>query len=493
MGYGYEITKVKVISSLLWKIAERMGTQSIQLLVIILLARLLLPEDFGLIVIVTIFITIGGYIVDSGFTEALIQKKDVDELDFSSVFYLNLITASLLYIIFFFIAPVLAHFFSADELTIIIRILSICLFFNAINSVQNAIISRQMQHKKLFTSGFSAILISGIVGITMALMNFGILALVAQQLTHRTLLTFILWFTVKWRPLLYFSFSKIRTLFSYGWKLLLSTLLYSSYLQLHNFIIGKVFSPAVLGFYSRGMQFPSIIVDNINGSIQTVLFPAMASQQENIEKMKAMLHRLIVLSSFITFPMMVGLAAITEPLVLVLLTDKWLPTVPLLQIFCAYYALWAIDISNLQVIKALGRSDLYLILEIVKLVNGLIILVIGIQFGISALAIGVFVNGLIGTIVGGVIVSRLLNDHVWNQWKGVIPTLLISLSMGAIVYSIKFIGLSSFLTLMIQVVTGVIIYVGLAIVFKNKSFTDLLSLFKTRKEKHLKLEGVSNH
>lgn len=481
MGYEYEITRSKVVSSLIWKVLERLGTQGTQLLVIILLARLLLPEDFGIIVLVTIFITIGGFIVDSGFSEALIQKKDADEIDFSSVFYLNIFTSSILYALFFFSAPYIASFYNESDLTLILRILSITLFFNAINSVQQAVIARHMHYKKLFASSFSAITLSGLLGIIMAMMNFGIWALVAQQLTHRLLVTSILWYTVKWRPIWCFSFTKIRSLFSYGWKLLLSTLLYTFYLQIHNLLIGKIFLTSVLGFYNRGMQFPNIIVDNINGSIQNVLFPAFSAQQENITKVREMLNRLINLCSFIVFPMMVGLATISEPLINVLLTDKWMPTVPFLQLFCVYYALWAIDASNLQVIKALGRSDLYLKLEIIKFIIGLLLLLISIPFGVYALAIGMLITGLIGSFLNGYTVSKLLNNQLWDQWKNLFPIILISICMGCIVYSIKFIGMTDIVTLIIQVVVGVMLYIGLATFFKLKSLIDIISILKSQK------------
>lgn len=492
MAYEYEITKSKVISSLLWKIAERFGTQGIQLLVIILLARLLLPEDFGMIVLVTVFITIGGFIVESGFTEALIQKKDARAIDFSSVFYLNLFTAFILFNIFYFTAPFIADFLHDRQFALVLQVLSISLFFNAINAVQHAVIARNMQFKKLFASSLSAILISGTIGITMASLNFGIWALVVHQLTYRCIVTSVLWFTVKWRPTFSFSISHIRNLFSYGWKLLFSLLLYNLYLHTHNLIIGKLFSNAMLGFYNRGMQFPSIIVENLNGSIQNVLFPTLAAQQDHKEKIKEMLSRLVVLCSFVVFPMMVGLAVIAEPLIRVLLTEKWMPTVPLLQLFCTYYALLAVDGSNLQVIKALGRSDLYLKLEIAKFTIGLLILLTGLQFGIYALALGMVLNEIIGTILGGVVISKLLNYPFWQQWKDVIPNIFLSIVMGFVVYGVRFISLPDLLTLVIQVVIGVLTYGLLALIFKVRSTKELFTILNDRNEKQVPIESISN-
>ncbi|WP_404427737.1 lipopolysaccharide biosynthesis protein [Ureibacillus chungkukjangi] len=487
----YHITRGKILSSIIWKVLERGGTQGIQFLVMILLARLLLPEDFGLIVIVTIFITISSLIVESGFGSALIQKKDADEIDFSSIFYLNLVVASLLYFILYFSAPMIASFFDEPQLVSVLRILSLTLFSGAILSIQNAIISRNMQFKNLFVSSLIAVVLSGAVGIAMALLNFGIWALVAQQLIHRFMVPMILWFTVNWRPRLIFSITRIKQLYNYGWKLLVSSLIYTFYLNLQNLLIGKLFNPALLGFYNRGMQFPNIIVDNINGSIQNVMFPALSAEQDNKVKLKEMVRRLISLSTFIVFPMMVGLAVIAEPLIRLLLTEKWLPTVPFLQIFCIYYALWTVDISNLQAIKAVGRSDIYLKLEIIKIVVGLIILAITIPFGTHAMALGMLVNGIIAPIVDGYPNKKLLNYHLIEQWKDALPAILLSVLMGACIYCIKWLGLSDLPTILLQVLAGIIFYVCAASLLKLECFTYLLSLLRKQRGKKVSLEGAS--
>lgn len=352
----------------------------------IVLARILLPEDFGLLVLVTIFIMIAKVLAESGFNTALIQKKDADEVDFSSVFYLNLAVSSVLYFALYILAPYIASFFDGPQLVSVIRVLSLSLFLNAFNSIQNAIISRNMQFKKLFLSSLIAVIISGIIGICMAISNFGVWALVVQQLTQQLLMTTVLFITVKWRPKILFSVNRIRSLFSFGWKLMISTLIDNIYSNLRSLLISKMFSPVFLGFYSRGEQFPSFIVYNLNGSIQSVLLPALASQQEDRNRIKEMVRRSIVTSSFVIFPMMVGLTVVAKPLVLILLTEKWLPAAPFLQIFCAIYALWPIHTANLQAINAIGRSDIYLKLEIVKKLIGIVILAISIPFGIYAIA-----------------------------------------------------------------------------------------------------------
>ena len=245
------------------------------------------------------------------------------------------------------------------QITPVFRVLSITLFFGAFNSVQNSVIARKMQFKKLFFSSLGAIMVSGILGIIMAYLGFGVWALVIQTISNQLLITVILWFTVHWRPRFIFDFKRVKILFSYGWKLLVSSLIDALYNEANSLIIGKLYNPSVLGFYTRGKQFPSLIVTNINGSIQSVMLPALASQQDNRQKVKDMVRRSIVTSSFFVFPLMFGLAAVAEPLVKLLLTEKWLPAVPFLQIFCLSYALWPIHIANLQAINALGRSDVF--------------------------------------------------------------------------------------------------------------------------------------
>lgn len=483
---SYKVTKAKVLSSLVWKLMERGGTQGIQFIVMILLARLLLPEEYGLIAIVSIFIAIAGVLVQGGFTTALIQKKNADEVDYSSVFYINLVAASILYILLFSISPFIATFFNEPQLISVLRILSLSLFLGAFSSIQNAVISRNMQFKKLFFSSLWAVLISGIVGLILAYANYGIWALIAQSLTSQLLVIVILWFTVSWRPQLIFSMERIIGLFSFGWKLLVSDLIDTLYINLQGLIVGKLFSPAMLGFYNRGHQFPVLLVSNINGSIQSVILPTLSSFQDDKQRVKEIVRRSIVTSSLIIFPMMVGLAVIAEPLVKILLTEKWLPAVPFVQIFCAIYALWPIHTANLQAINALGRSDIFLKLEIVKMILGIVILGISIPFGIYAMVFAGLVSGIISAYINAYPNKKLINYSFQDQLKDLIPALLLSLVMGAIVYSITWFGMHAMATIIIQIILGTVVYVGLANAFKLESFTYLLlslkGLKRTNKE-----------
>lgn len=485
------VIKVKVLSSLIWKLSERLGVQGVQFIVMIVLARILLPEDFGLIVLVTVFISVAGIITQGGFNLALIQKKKVDEIDYSSVFYLNLVIAAILYILLFFTAPYIAFFFEQPQLKLILRILAIILFFNSFSAIQNTIVSREFKFKKLFVSTLTASILAGIVGIGMAYTNYGIWSLVVFQLINQILVTIILFFTIKWRPKLFFSFKRIKSLFTFGWKLLVSSLIDAIDINIRSLLIGKLFNPAILGLYNRGEQFPSLIVNNINGSIQAVMFPTLSSYQDDKNRVKEMVRRSIVTSSFIIFPMMIGLAVIAEPLVKLLLTEKWLPAVPFIQIFCAGYALWPIHTANLQAINALGRSDVFLKLEIIKKLIGLIILLVSIPFGVYALAISLVVGGVIASFINAYPNRKLLDYKFREQLRDVIPSLLISIIMGAFIYTIHWIQLSPLLTLLAQVVSGAVLYVGLAALFRLECFSYLLITLKemliSRRNVQLKL------
>lgn len=466
--------KKQIILSLLWKLMERGGTQGIQFIIQIVLARILLPSDYGIIAIITVFITIANVFVQSGFNTALIQKKEVTDEDFSSVFYVSLLVSILLYFILFITAPVIAIYYQIPKLAYVIRILSLTLFFGAFNSIQNAIIARNMQFKKLFISSLGAIIGSGIVGITMAYADFGAWALVMQQIINQFLITLILWFTIQWRPQLVFDIERVRELFSYGWKLLVSALIDTFYMNIRSLIIGKMYQPEMLAFYNRGELFPQVIVSNIMGSIQSVMLPVLSSEQDNRVRVKDMVRRSIVTCSFFLFPLMVGLAIIAESLVEILLTGKWLPCVPFIQIFCASYVLWPIHTANLQAINALGRSDIFLKLEVIKKIIGLIILGVSIFYGVYAIALGTLISGIISTFINAYPNLKLLNYSYVEQWKDIMPSLILSLIMGLVIYSIKWFAMEALLTIIIQVCVGGILYFSLAKAFKLECLTYIL-------------------
>lgn len=479
--------KSSVISSLLWKFLERIGTQGVQFVVAIVLARLLSPADFGLIALVTVFVTIANVFVQSGLNTALIQKKNADNLDFSTVFYSCLALAVVLYLGLFFGAPLIAKFYNNQvELIPVIRVLGVILPLGALNSIQEAYVARNMMFKKLFYRSIGAIIPAGIIGVVCAYLGFGIWSLVAQQLSNALLICVIMWFTVKWRPSLSFSFERWKGLFSFGWKLLCSALLDTFYRNIRDLVIGKLFTPADLGFYNRGDQFPKIIIANINSSIQSVLLPSLSTVQDDRARLKSLARRSIKTSSFLILPMMTGLAAVAKPLTLVVLGEKWLPAVPFIQICCFSYAFWPIHTTNLSAINAVGRSDVFLKLEIIKKCYGLAVLALAIWLFRSpiGIAMSAAITAPLGSFVNAYPNKKLLNYGFIEQMKDFVPSFLLSLPMGVIVYFggdflTDSLGVSPILLLIVSVVVGLLLYLGLAKILR---FECLDYLIKTLKE-----------
>lgn len=472
------ITKKTVISSLIWKFLERGGVQGVQFVLSIILARLVTPSDYGVIALLLVFTQIANVFVQSGFNTALIQKKDSDELDFSSVFYLSLFVAGILYTILFFIAPFVAKFYKSEALCTFLRVISLTLFFGAVNSVQNAYVSKTMQFKRFFFSSMGAVIISGIVGIILAYKSFGPWALVAQQLTNVGTTCLILWFTVKWRPKLIFSFQRLKTLFSFGWKLLCSGLLDTVFRNIYSLVIGRIYDSDTLGVYNRGHHFPQIIAVNVDGAIQSVMLPTLSAHNDSVEDVKRITRRSISTSAFILMPCMFGLAAVAKPLVTLLLTEKWLPCVPFLQLACISYALYPIHTANLTGINAMGRSDIFLKLEIIKKFVTIINLLITIPLGIYAMAIGQVVSTFIATFINSYPNKKLMNYSFLEQWKDLLPSFVISIAMGVIVWSLGFINIPNVLLITIQIITGVVVYIFLNKIFKIDAYSYFIKTIK---------------
>jgi O-antigen/teichoic acid export membrane protein len=458
--------KSSVITSLIWKFLERIGTQGVQFIVAIVLARLLSPADFGLIALVTVFVAIANVFVQSGLNTALIQKKNADNLDFSTVFYTGLAVAILLYGVLCVGAPVIADFYNGQtKLIPVIRVLGLMLLLGAVNSVQEAYVARNMMFRKLFYRSVGAIIPSGMFGVMLAYLGYGIWALVGQQLMNSFLMCVIMWFTVKWRPQLMFSFTRFKGLFSFGWKLLCSALLDTLYRDIRDLIIGKMFTPADLGFYNRGSQFPKLIIANINSSIQSVLLPSLSTVQDDKTRLKSLARRSIKTSAFLILPMMAGLAAVANPLTLVLLGEKWLPAVPFIQICCFSYAFWPIHTTNLSAINAVGRSDVFLKIEIIKKCYGLVVLALAIWLFRSpiGIAMSAAVVAPLGSFVNAYPNKKLLNYGFGEQMKDFLPSFILSIVMGAGVYALSdLLEMSPILQLLLLTIIGLCFYLGVA-------------------------------
>lgn len=471
------ITQKEVLINFIWKMAERCGSQIISFVVSIILARLLMPSDYGMIALCMVFILILQVFADSGLATALIQKKDPDNLDYSTVFYTNMCISVFLYGVMYFSAPSIADFYHMPGLIPVIHVLSLVLIGNGLQNVQQAYVSKHMIFKRFFYSTLGASLASAAVGIYMAYNGYGIWALVAQQLLGRYVSASILWITVPFRPLLQFSFSRLRSLFSFGWKLLISSLISCGSDQLWQLIIGKVYSPADLAYFNQGKKFPEIIVSNIDASINSILLPTMASVQDHRERVRDMTRRAIKTSIFIMAPLMLILAFSADHVVMLVLTEKWLPCVPYLCIFCINYMFWPVHTANLNAINALGRSDIFLKLEIIKNIIGIGIIIFTMQYSVLAMALGTIISGICSQIINAWPNKKLLNYSYLEQLHDFMPSVCLAGISGAVSYLVGvLLPLPLLILLFIQGITGICVYLSLSYAFKLDSLMYLINL-----------------
>ncbi|EXM40874.1 polysaccharide biosynthesis protein [Ruminococcus albus SY3] len=482
--------KSVVIKSLFFKFLERAGYQGIAFIVQLVLAKILGPKQYGIITLLTVFISISQVFVQSGLNTALIQRKDVKENDYSSIFHVSLFIAVVLYIVLFFTAPFVAAFYDMPQLKNLLRVLALVLIPGAFNSIQNAKVAREMRFKELMYCTIGSVFISGTVGIVMALCGCGVWALVGQQLSSRISVCILLLLIVKWRPKRVLEWDRIKLLFSFGWKLMVSALIDVIYRELQNLVIGKKYTKEELGYCNRGKQFPEIIINNINGSIQGVMLPALSKHNGDNSKIKSMMRRSIVTSSFLIFPVCMGIAVVASPLIHLLLGDKWMPCVPFLQAYCFVYAFWPVHTANLQAINAQGRSDMFLKLEFIKKSYGICILAITVFVFNTPLAIvlGQCCSTLLSCFVNASPNRKLLNYGYKEQMTDILPSLGIATVMGALVYSVTLLHMNDVLTLLLQIPLGVITYVGLAKLFKLECFDYILNMVK----KILGKKSISN-
>lgn len=469
----------KVFNGLFWRFLERIGAQGVTFIVSIVLARLLDPAVYGTVALVTVFTMILQVFIDSGLGSALIQKKNADDLDFSTVFYFNVAMCLFLYAVMFFCAPLIARFYNKPELVPIVRVLSLTLVISGVKNVQQAYVSRHMLFKRFFFATLGGTIGAAAIGIYMAARGCGVWAIVVQHLFNATVDTLILWITVKWRPKLAFSFQRLKGLFSYGWKLLVSALLEVGIKEIRQLIIGKLYTSEDLAFYNRGNQLPNLIVTNINTSIDSVLLPTMSSEQDDKARVRDMTRRAIKTSTYLMMPLMMGLAVCAEPLIRLILTEKWLPAVFFLRIFCFTYAFYPIHTANLNAIKAVGRSDLFLKLEIIKKTVGLAALAATMFISVEAMAYSLLVTAVLSQIINSWPNRKLLNYSYLDQLKDMLPQIGLSCLMGAAVFCVTFLRLPDWLTLLIQVPLGAGIYAAGSILLRIDSWTYLKTVVRS--------------
>lgn len=472
-----------ILSNFIWRFAERCGAQLVTAVVSVLLARLLAPDDYGMIALVSVFTNIMYVFVDCGLSTALIQKKDADDLDFSSVFYFNFAVCVLIYLIMFIAAPYIAAFYKRPGLTPIVRVISLTLVLSGVKSVQQVYVSRNMLFRLFFFSTLGGTLFSAALGLWMAYAGFGVWALVAQQLSNTAIDTLILFLTVKWRPKKMFSWQRLKGLLSYGWRLLASSLLDTVYNNLRSLVIGRVYTSADLAYYNQGQYVPNTIAVNVDSSIDSVLFPAMSAAQDEPTLVKDMTRNTIKMSVYIIAPLMMAVAFCAEPIVRLFLTDKWLPCVPFLRICCVTYMFYPIHTANLNAIKAMGRSDLYLKLEIIKKIMGLTLLLITYRISVMAMGYSLLVSSVLSQLINTWPNWKLLNYRYLEQLTDILPTLLLAVSTGFCMWLVGLAHLPDLVMLVLQIPLGLAVYLTGSALLKLDTFEFLWNVVKPKLQK----------
>ena len=461
-----------------WKLAENGLTQTIQLIVTVILARLLSPADYGTLAMVTISITVLNAFAEGGFNAAIIQKKNLDSIDCNSVFILNLFLSAAFYILLFLLSPWIAGILAGNALTAVLRVFALILVLGAFSNVHSALLYRHMMFKQFFKKTAAALILSSIIGIVMAFRGLGVWALVAQQLSNKLILCFLLWGTVKWRPRLRISLLKLRELFTFGINVLANNLLETINNQLRSLIIGLKYTSEDIAYYMKGEQFPAVVATSSDYALQGVMLSVYSKTQDDPSAVKAMLRRTIKTGCTVLLPVMAGMAASAESLVRLLLTDKWLPCVPYLQLLCIVYAFQSIRTSNMQAIYGIGKSNTVFRINMLSKLVGIVILFATAPMGVPAIAAGAVLTSLLMTVIYAIPGARYFGYAAREQICDIMPPLILSAVLFACVYAVNFLPVEPALKLLLQVVSGSAVYIGLSRVFKVESFLYFLNMVK---------------
>lgn len=468
--------KKKTVGGIFWAFLERAGAQGVSFIISIILARILMPEEYGIIALVQVFIHLANVFMTNGLNAALIQKKDADQLDYSTAFFVNLISSFVIYGSLFFLAPSIAEYYSEPLLSPMLRVLALCIPIGSVNAIQRAYVSKNFLFKRFFYSTLIGTVISGIIAVIMAYNGAGAWALVAQYLINAMGDTLVLWMTVKWRPERRFSFYRMKKIVAYGWKVLLAALMSEIYLQLRTMIIGKKYSSSDLAYYNRGRQFPELFLTNINSAINSVMFPAFSQKQDNIREIKHIVRKSLRVSIFILAPLMIGLAVVSKPLVTLVLTEKWMACVKYLQIYCFCYLLLPMQSILEQAYKGIGRSDYLVKLFIVEKAVGIVLILSTMNISVFAMAIGMLAGTVFSCFVHSIPAKYALDYSIKEIAGDLIPSIIRACFMGVAVWSVTWLDLSVMWTLLLQVMSGIIVYVGIAMICKNEELKYITSL-----------------
>lgn len=462
----------------MWSAIDNVAQFGVQFIVSIVLARLLSPDDYGLIGIITIFTTVCTAIINGGFSSALIRTQKPTDEDYNTAFICNLLMSILLYAIVFFCSPLIADFFNRQELVALTRVSSFTMIIGALAIVQQTRLTKRIDFKTQTKITLIASILSGIVGIALALMDFGVWALVVQGIVSQMLRTVLLWFFNHWAPSIRFSKDSFNRLFGFGWKMMASGILDSLWTQLYQVIVGKFYSPATLGQYTRAKQFSTMFSSNLSGVIQRVTYPVLSDIQNEKERMIAAYRRIIKTTMFMTFALMFALGAVSEPLLYCLIGPKWHEAATYLPLICLVGSLYPLHAINLNMLQVQGRSDLFLGLEIVKKIIGLVPLFIGAFVGIFPMLYTTVITNIIAYFLNSYFSGKLLGYSSWMQIRDIAPSFAISMTMAIVVYILKYLPISNWIILPIQIVVGIFVFFILCKITKVEEYKEVLNLMK---------------
>lgn len=470
--------KDKTIKGTMWSAADNVVQFGVAFVVSIVLARLLSPDDYGLIGIITIFTTVCTAIINGGFSSALIRTKDPSEDDYNTAFIINLGLSLVLYSIVFLCSPFIADFFGREELVALTRVSSFTMVIGALAIVQQVRLTKRIDFKTQTKITLIASVVSGMIGIAMALLGMGVWALVFQGIISQMLRTILLWFFNRWSPSLSFSKESFNRLFGFGWKMMVSGILDSIWTQLYQVVVGKFYSPATLGQYTRAKQFSSLFSSNLTSVIQRVTFPVLSDIQDEKERMIAAYRKIIKTTMFMTFALMFALGAVSEPLLYCLIGEKWHEAATYLPWICLIGSLYPLHAINLNMLQVQGRSDLFLGLEIIKKIVGIAPLMIGIFVGIFPMLYTSVFTSIISYFLNSYFPGKLLGYTSWMQIKDVAPSFAISMTMAVVVYVLKYLPISNWFILPIQIVVGLIVFILLCKVTRIVEYKEVFGMIQ---------------
>lgn len=472
--------KNKTVTGFFWQLSQKVLCQVVSFGISVVLARLLLPSDYGVIAICSMFLVLTGIFIGGGLGTALVQKKNADDIDFCTVFYSGLVLSIVVYLAVFFTAPYIAIFFKNEQITAVIRVLALSMPIGTLSGVQNAFVSKQMIFKKFFYSSLIGTIASGAVGLGMALTGFGVWALVGQNLVSTITNTLVLFCIIDWHPKLIFSYERFKQLFSFGWKMAVVNILTTFFYQLKGYVIGYKYSAAQLAYYNRGEGLPGILYNNINGTISDVLFPALSQLQDDKEALKRALSRAMRISSFFLIPALFGLAAISDKLVIIIFSEKWAPSIPFMQVICMISCSDILGMANYQAIKAVGRADTLLKMEFLKRPAMFAILIATMFISPLAIAVGQLVYSILAFVVNAYPNRKYIGYPIWQQMKDVGKNFLISLMMAIVVYLLGTLGLNMYVSVVLQVVTGALLYYVMSRTLNKEDYGYVMNFVKEK-------------